>query len=228
MIYSQRASLVHPGEEMRKLGKGKSAVGQLLNRMRQCSYTDWKKAPGTATAKECQKRGSENVGAIGNRVVAGNGSEAGRFRHPQRRTGRESVAGDEVKENVRVAVGKSDDKRIGGQLLPSGRNGGRAKNYSQRFTQRIGRRVKPQSGGRFGQGAATAGDVRLGNFRKRPDQQREGSKIKNQISRKGQYQHSTGSEQTNTIRNENGHGNSKSKHSTSNKNKQIRSRVPSL
>ena len=57
----------------------------------------------------------------------------------------------------------------------------------------VGRRA---SGGRFGQGAATAGDVRLGNFRKRPDQQREGSKIKNQISRKGQYQHSTGSEQT--------------------------------
>ena len=33
-------------------------------------------------------------------------------------------------------------------------------------------------GGRFGQGAATAGEVRLRNFRKRPDQQREGSKSK--------------------------------------------------
>ena len=76
----------------------------------------------------------------------------------------------------------SGDKRIGGQLLPSGRNGGRTKNYSQRFTQRIGRRVKPQSGGRFGQGAATAGNVRLGNFRKRPDQQREGLKSKNKIN----------------------------------------------
>jgi len=90
------------------------------------------------------------------------------------------------KGKVRVAVNKSDvagDKRIGDQLLPSGRNGGRTKNYSQRFTQRIGHRVKPQSGGRFGQGAATAGDVRLGNFRKRPDQQREGPKSKNQLSR---------------------------------------------
>ena len=77
------------------------------------------------------KRGSENVGTIGNRVVAGSGSGTGRFGHPQRRTGRESVAGDEVKEKVRVAVNKSDvvgDKRIGDQLLPSGRNGGRTKN----------------------------------------------------------------------------------------------------
>ena len=76
--------------------------------MGQSSYTGWEKAPGAATAEECQKRGSENMGAIGNRVVAGSGSEAGRFCHPQRRTGRESVAGDEVKEKVRVAVGKSD------------------------------------------------------------------------------------------------------------------------
>ena len=57
---------------------------------------------------EAPKRGSENVGAIGNRVAEGSGSEAGRFCHPQRRTGRESVAGDEIKEKVRVAVGKSD------------------------------------------------------------------------------------------------------------------------
>ena len=48
--------------------------------------------------EEFQKRGSGNAGAIGNRVVAGSGSETGRFGHPQRRTGRESVAGDEVKE----------------------------------------------------------------------------------------------------------------------------------
>ena len=48
------------------------------------------------------------MGAIGNRVVAGSGSEAGRFCHPQRRMGHELVAGDEVKEKVRVAVSKSD------------------------------------------------------------------------------------------------------------------------
>ena len=57
---------------------------------------------------EAPKRGNENVGAIGNRAVAGSGSEAGRFCHPQRRTGRESVAGDEIKEKVWVAVGKSN------------------------------------------------------------------------------------------------------------------------
>ena len=76
--------------------------------MRQGSYTDWKKAPGAATAEEYQQRGNEDAGDVGDRVVAGSGSEAGRFCHPQRRTGRESVAGDEVKEKVRVAVGKSD------------------------------------------------------------------------------------------------------------------------
>ena len=76
--------------------------------MRQGFCTGWEKAPGAATAEERQKRGSENVGAIGNRAAEGSGSEAGRFCHPQRRTGRESVAGDEVKEKVRVAVGKSD------------------------------------------------------------------------------------------------------------------------
>ena len=59
-------------------------------------------------SREVPKRGSENIGAIGNRAAAGSGSEAGRFCHPQRRTGRESVVGDEVKEKVRVAVGKSD------------------------------------------------------------------------------------------------------------------------
>ena len=74
------------------------AVGQLLDRVRQGSYTDWKKAPGAATAEECQKRGSGNTGVVGDRVVAGSGSETRRFGHPQRRTGRESVAGDEVKE----------------------------------------------------------------------------------------------------------------------------------
>ena len=88
--------------------KGKSAVGQFLDRTRQGSYTGWEKAPGAATAEERQKRGSENVGTIGNRVAEGSGSEAGRFCHPQRRTGRESVASDEVKEKVRVAVSKSD------------------------------------------------------------------------------------------------------------------------
>ena len=88
--------------------KGKSAVGQFLDRMRHGSYTGWEKAPGAATAEECQKRGSRNTSVVGDRVVAGSGSEAGRFCHPQRRTGRESVAGDEVKEKVRVAVGKSD------------------------------------------------------------------------------------------------------------------------
>ena len=54
------------------------------------------------------EEGSENVGAIGNRAAEGSGSEAGRFCNPQRRTGHESVAGDEVKEKVRVAVSKSD------------------------------------------------------------------------------------------------------------------------
>jgi len=88
--------------------KGKSAVGQFLDRMRQGSYTGWEKAPGAATAEECQKRGSGSTGVVGDRVVAGSGSEAGRFGHPQRRTRRESVAGDEVKEKVRVAVNKSD------------------------------------------------------------------------------------------------------------------------
>ena len=76
--------------------------------MRQGSYTGWEKAPGAATAEECQKRGSGSTGVVGDRVVAGSGSEAGRFGHPQRRTGRESVAGDEVKEKVWVAVNKSD------------------------------------------------------------------------------------------------------------------------
>ena len=79
-----------------------------MDRMRPGFCTGWEKAPGAATAEEHQKRGSENVNAIGNQAVAGSGSEAGRFCHPQRRTGRESVAGDEIKEKVRVAVGKSD------------------------------------------------------------------------------------------------------------------------
>ena len=50
--------------------------------MRQGSYTEWEKAAGAATAEECQKRGSENVGAIGNRVVAGSGSEAWKVLSP--------------------------------------------------------------------------------------------------------------------------------------------------
>ena len=76
--------------------------------MRQGSYTGWEKAPGVATAEEYQKRGNEDAGDIGDWVVVGSGSEAGRFCHPQRRTGRESVAGDEEKEKVRVIVSKSD------------------------------------------------------------------------------------------------------------------------
>ena len=111
MIYSQRASLVHPGEELRGAwngnGKGKSAVGQFLDRMRQSSY---RVGEGSRSRNDggAPEEGSGNTGVVGDRVVAGSGSEAGRFGHPQRRTGRESVAGDEIKEKVWVAVGNSD------------------------------------------------------------------------------------------------------------------------
>ena len=46
--------------------------------------------------------------------------------------------------------------------------------------------MKPQSGGRFGQGAATAGDVRLGNFRKRPDPKGRTNSAKAQMRPKNQ------------------------------------------
>ena len=58
--------------------------------------------------EEYQQRGKEDASDVGDRVEAGSGSEAGRLCHPQRRTGRESVAGDEVKEKVQVAVSNSD------------------------------------------------------------------------------------------------------------------------
>ena len=111
---------------------------------------------------------------------------------------------------------------------PLATTAGESKNYSQRFTQRIGRRVKPQSGGRFGQGAATAGDVRLRNFRERSDQQCEGSKSKINFLAKANINILRVVNKPNTIQNKNGHGKSRSGHSTSNKNKQIRSRVQSL
>ena len=99
------------------------------------------------------------------------------------------------------------DKWIGDQLLPSGCNGGRTKNYSQRLIQRNGRRVKPQSGRRFGQGAATVGDVRLRNFRKSPDQQCEGSKSKIKFLAKANINMLRVVNKPNTIQIENGHEN---------------------
>ena len=60
-----------------------TAVGQYLDRMRQSFCTGWEKALGAAMAEDHQKRGSENVSAIGNWAAKGSGSEAEQLCHPQ-------------------------------------------------------------------------------------------------------------------------------------------------
>jgi len=62
--------------------------------MRQGSYTGWEKAPGAATAEECQKRGSGNTGVVGDRAAERSGSDDRLLCHPQRRTERRLQKGD--------------------------------------------------------------------------------------------------------------------------------------
>ena len=127
--------------------------------MRQGFCTGWEKAPGAATAEERQKRGSENVGAIGNRAAEGSGSEAEQLCHPQQRTECRSETGD---GSGRSDVGRQTNRRPTSPFQPQRRV---SRNSGARNLQpRIGRRATLQSGGDFDLGAATAGETEFNFF----------------------------------------------------------------
>ena len=109
---------------------------------------------------------------VGKRVLR----EPGMVSQPQRRTALRSETGDKMKEKVQAGRTRSD---VGRYLhrgpTPSSRPKRRANRNSiaSDLQQRIGRRMKLPSGGKFVPGAATAGEMGFSNFRKRPDPKRK-------------------------------------------------------